>query len=259
MTGRDWNAIHPQFALPDDHDVVFEPDAGILLAAEALTAMLALARSLGGDRFVACENSPVRRIDLDADRPTLELDDAIHHGRSPDRGGRPVARDVAPGVRLALRPERQQVLYFDPADPTEYGIGRLPVFISVGAGPRDLYYGMPGVLGSGVKAARHGGDPIPPDDDARHIGEDYRAEVRGFLRGVLPALAEAPIGRTEICKYTVASNEDFLLGPLPRPPDVIVASPCSGHGFKFSALIGRVLADLATSGRTDVPIDWKCS
>jgi sarcosine oxidase len=47
---------------------------------------------------------------------------------------------------------------------------------------------------------------------------------------------------------------------LPGRPDVVVASPCSGHGFKFSCLIGRVLADFAVTGTTGIAIDpWKIS
>ncbi len=52
----------------------------------------------------------------------------------------------------------------------------------------------------------------------------------------------------ETCLYTVAPDEHFLVDFLPGRSDVIVASPCAGHGFKFSCLIGQVLADMATGG-----------
>ena len=107
---------------------------------------------------------------------------------------------------------------------------------------------MPEYQGLGVKVARHFGPEVDPDVDDRTVGEEYRQVVRGFLRGHMPALADAPIDLTEICLYTVAPDEDFLVDFHPARPDVIVASPCSGHGFKFSCLIGRVLADLAAEG-----------
>ena len=92
----------------------------------------------------------------------------------------------------------------------------------------------------------------------RAIGEDYRTTVRQFLLSHIPLLADAPIDHTEICLYTVAPDEQFQVDFLPLRPDVIVASPCSGHGFKFSCLIGRVLADLATTGTTGIAIDpWR--
>jgi sarcosine oxidase len=47
---------------------------------------------------------------------------------------------------------------------------------------------------------------------------------------------------------------DFILDRLPESPRIIVASPCSGHGFKFAPVIGEILADLAVTGRTDYDI-----
>ena len=254
MTGRALRAAIPAFGVPDDHLAVFEPDAGMLLAERALAAMCDLARTLGGSRTNMIENAPVRRIDMAADKPTLIFD---HETLAADRlivAAGPWMGTLLPQFAARLRPNRQQVLYLSPVDASPFAIGRFPVFISVGAGPRDLYYGMPGLFGSGIKVARHGGDPIDPDDDNRDIGALYGEEVRAFLQGCLPALADAPITRTEICKYTVAPNEDFLVGPHPERTDVILASPCSGHGFKFSCLIGGVLADLATRGETDVDV-----
>ena len=83
------------------------------------------------------------------------------------------------------------------------------------------------------------------------MGEEYRDIVRGFLRDHIPALAAAPIDLAETCLYTVAPDEQFVVDFLPGRADVIVASPCSGHGFKFSCLIGKVLAELATTGESE--------
>ena len=108
---------------------------------------------------------------------------------------------------------------------------------------------MPEFQGLGVKVARHGGPEFDPDIEDRTIEEDYKLTVRDFLRDHLPALADAPIVFSEVCLYTVAPDDQFQVDFLPGRPDVIVASPCSGHGFKFSCLIGQVLADMAIGGR----------
>jgi sarcosine oxidase len=47
---------------------------------------------------------------------------------------------------------------------------------------------------------------------------------------------------------------DFILDRLPECPQIIVAAPCSGHGFKFAPVIAEILADLAVMGRTDYDI-----
>ena len=103
-----------------------------------------------------------------------------------------------------------------------------------------------------IRVARHGGPDVDPDSPDRAVDPVYREEVRRFLHGHVPALAEAPIGHEEVCLYTVAPGEHFLADLWPGRRDVVVASPCSGHGFKFSNLLGRLLAELALDGRSDL-------
>ncbi len=258
MTGREWNRTSPVFGLADSDNVVFEPDAGLLSAARAVTLQVELARQRGGDSTEVFENAPVRRIDLDGDRPTLVFDDwQLTADRLIVTAGAWTGR-LVPTLTVPLRPTRQQVLYFRPPDPERYSIGRFPAFIYKGASEMDAFYGMPECFGMGVKAARHGGPEFDPDVDDRLIEAGYIADVRFFLSRTLPALAGAPIDRTEVCLYTMTQDEHFRVGPLPGRPEVLVASPCSGHGFKFSCLIGRVLADLAIGGATEVDIDpWR--
>jgi sarcosine oxidase len=52
------------------------------------------------------------------------------------------------------------------------------------------------------------------------------------------------------CIYTMTPDGDFVLDLVPGAPQIVVASPCSGHGFKFAPVIGEILADLATRGTT---------
>jgi sarcosine oxidase len=252
MTGREWNRCSPEFALKPTDEVVFEPDAGLLAASRAITAQLDLARQRGAEIL---EGRPVRRVDLDGDRPTLVLDDlTIAADRLIVAAGSWTTR-LLPSLGLSLRPTRQQVLYFRPTDPAPFAIGRFPAFIYIGAGPEDAYYGMPEGLGMGVKAARHGGPDVDPSIEDRTIDPASIEQVRDFLRQTVPVLADSPIDRTEVCLYTMAEGERFRLGPMPGRADVIIASPCSGHGFKFSTLIGRVLADLAIDGSTSIAIE----
>ncbi|HWE39739.1 MAG TPA: N-methyl-L-tryptophan oxidase [Isosphaeraceae bacterium] len=258
MKGWEFSRSIPAFTLPDSYDVVFEPDAGLLAAARIVRLQAELARWIGNDKTTIYENFPIRRIDLDAGRPTLVGDTLrIVADRLIVTAGAWVGR-LFPELATTLRPTRQQVLYFRPEDPSAFAIGRFPVFIHKGIGPLEAFYGMPDHLGGGVKAARHGGPEVDPDGDDRAIGDEYRDLVRDFLRRHIPALAEAPIINTEVCLYTEAADEHFRLGFWKGRADVVVASPCSGHGFKFSNLIGRVLADLATLGATDIPLDlWR--
>ncbi len=258
MTGLEWNRANPAFSIPSSHDVVFEPDAGMLTASKAVELQLELARSRGGERTRVLAETPVRRIDLDGPRPVIVTDEnMIEADRLIVAAGAWVKR-LLPDLAVRLEVTRQQVLYFRPADRLPFEVGQFPVFIYKGPGDVDAFYGMPSFRGLGVKVARHSGPVVDPDVEDRRIDEDYRAIVREFLRDHMPALADAPIDFTEVCLYTVEPEERFLVDFLPGRPDVIVASPCSGHGFKFSCLIGRVLADLASAGNTEMDIEaWR--
>jgi sarcosine oxidase len=256
MTGAMLRRAFPAFGSPDDTDVVFEPDAGMLAADRAVAVMAGLARELGGENTRILDETPVRRVDLDADLPTLLTDTyRITADHLIVAAGAWVGK-LLPSMASTSRPTYQQVLYFRPTEVSTFAIGRFPIFISKGPDPWDAYYGMPPFLGCGVKAARHGGPEVDPDAVERVVSEEYCSIVRGFLRTHIPALAEAPIDRTETCLYTEAPNDDFRVGALPGRPAVFLASPCSGHGFKFSCLVGRVLAELAVEGRSGLDVNF---
>ncbi len=258
MSGAELRRAVPQFQTPDHHDAVFEPDAGMLLAADCLAVELQLARAYGGDRTTILDRRKILRIDLEASRPTLVTDaGTIVADKLIVAAGAWVAR-LLPDLPVALAPTRQWVTYFRPEPLEAYAIGRFPVFIAMDNDRDHDFYGMPAHLGVGVKVARHGGPLVDPDQVDREVDDSYRDLVRAFLRQHLPALAASPIDLTETCLYTMSPDEHFRVDFLEGRTDVIVASPCSGHGFKFSCLIGAVAADLAETGQADTAdAAWK--
>jgi sarcosine oxidase len=78
----------------------------------------------------------------------------------------------------------------------------------------------------------------PADDDA----------LSAFASDRFPG---SDVATLETCLYTNTPDEDFLLD---RDGPVVVGSPCSGHGFKFAPLIGRILADLAVGATPPVDL-----
>lgn len=256
MSGRDWNAVQPAFAIPDGDEAVFEPDAGLLAAARAQEAMIELARR-GPDTRLLVE-TPIRRIDLEGDRPAAVGDGLrIEADRLILAAGPWIGR-LVPELAASLRPTRQRVLYLRAPNPEAFGVGRFPTFIRMGADAADAFYGTPEFLGTGVKVGRHHGPDADPDAHDDPAPEDYVALIRDFLSRHIPPLAGAELASAETCFYTVAPEERFLVDSLPGRSDVIVASPCSGHGFKFSVLVGRAVAEMATTGSVDPAFDaWK--
>src|SRR5678816_1205312 len=73
--------------------------------------------------------------------------------------------------------------------------------------------------------------------------------MRGLLRRFLPG-ADGPLRSATVCLYTNTPDEHFWIDAHPHFPQVLIASPCSGHGFKFSSAIGEVVGHLLTQGHS---------
>jgi glycine/D-amino acid oxidase-like deaminating enzyme len=111
------------------------------------------------------------------------------------------------------------------------------------------FYGFPD-LGHGVKLAmHHGGEVVEPDRVRRDVGDDEVASIRELVRRHVPA-ADGPLRDATVCLYTNTPDGHFWIDAHPTHPGVLVASACSGHGFKFASAIGEILADLVTRGDT---------
>jgi sarcosine oxidase len=123
--------------------------------------------------------------------------------------------------------------------------------------PDDLIYGFPDFRGSGVKAASHrsGGELTSADESRAEVSDQEKAHLKHMMDRFVPAAA-GPVRQTHVCIYTRSSDEHFVLGLHPGASQIVLASPCSGHGFKFASIFGEILADLAMTGATDKPIDF---
>jgi len=101
--------------------------------------------------------------------------------------------------------------------------------------------------GEGMKVdEHHAGPAIDPEADARAADPARRQRVVDYVEGWFPGLDPTPV-HTATCLYTTTPTEDFIVD---RIGPVVIGSPCSGHGFKFTPLVGRMLADLADGSST---------
>jgi sarcosine oxidase len=234
----------PAFTFPTDHVAVFEPRAGVLAPERAIGATLARARALGAT--------------LATDQPLLAWQADAHGVTVTTPAGRHVAErlvlatgawmgEVLADLALPLVVERNVLAWFDPppGTPTDaFAPDRFPVFLHE-VTPALTWYGFPD-FGDGIKVAQHGGGEATTADAVRRtVDAADLAPLRGLLAAHLPA-ANGQVRAAVACPYTRTPDGHFVLDRHPAHPAVIVASPCSGHGFKFAPAIGAVLADLAT-------------
>jgi sarcosine oxidase len=241
-------------ALMPGPDVValYEARAGFLRPEETVAANLELAAAAGADlRF----ETPVLEwtaADAGEGVTVRTADRAFTASRLVICPG-PWAPALLADLGVPLRVERQVMYWFD-ADAGSFAGN--PVFIWE-AEDGVQFYGFPAIdgPGGGVKAAFHnaGGVECDPDTIDRTVRPGEVAAIRSYLAPRLPGLTGEPL-RTATCMYTNTPDRHFVVAVHPEHPQVSVACGCSGHGFKFTPVIGEILADLTIDGSTAHPI-----
>ena len=138
--------------------------------------------------------------------------------------------------------------WFAPQDSDAFALGKFPCWSS------GAYYGFP-VLPDfpGFKVAMHwGGSPTDPDKIDRTPNDADEKLIRDYLSNQLPS-ANGSVLALKVCMYTFGGP---WIGSLPDKKHVTFIAACNGGGFKFSSAYGEALADLATTGNTELPIDF---
>jgi len=123
--------------------------------------------------------------------------------------------------------------------------------------PDGAFYGFPSLDGKSIKVAEHTGGAVVPDPMTvdRTCRDADVVRLTTFLQQVLPR-ATAQLVRHSVCLYTLTPDRHFVIDRHPQFPQVWFAAGFSGHGFKFTSVLGEALADLACTGRTALPIDF---
>ena len=227
-------ALHPE----SDMVAVWEPRAGMLFPDACIAAHLAQARRHGAElRY----KEPVLQWEPEGDGIRVLTAEGEYRARQLIVTAGAWVGALFPG--LLLRIERQVLFWFDPAsDPEMFTPERCPVHLWQLDG-RRFFYGFPD-LGNGVKVGfHHGGEITTVDTVRREIALVEVEEIRSALRRLVPA-AEGTLRATTVCLYANTADEHFLIDRHPLHPQVLITSACSGHGFKFSPVIGEILADL---------------
>jgi sarcosine oxidase len=232
----------PAFAPEPGMVGVLEPRAGILFPEACIEAALAGAAQAGAELRLDEEVRAWR-----ADGAGVEVQTA----RGSWAAGRLV---IAAGAwlprlipDLPLTVERQVLHWFEPRrDHAAFAPEACPISLWE-TGDGTIFYAFPD-LGDGVKAAiHHGGETTDVERVRRDVTAEDEEGVRSLVRRLLPGAA-GPLRESSVCLYTNTPDHHFLIDRHPEHEQVLIVSPCSGHGFKFAPVIGEFVADLLTTG-----------
>jgi glycine/D-amino acid oxidase-like deaminating enzyme len=229
--------IFPGLRLPAGFAAVHDPRAGIIDARETLRAQLALAERSGA---AVADRTPVLGWEPDGDEVVVRTREGVLRTRRLVLCAGPWTAAQVPSLAPHLTVSRIVNAYFaaDPAGPLgPSGLGSFSVDL-----PQGLLYGFPAADGRGLKAGLDSGpdwDPHAPRPPATPAELALLAEA---VAQVLPGAG--PVTESLTCLYTTTADRRFVVGEVPGVPQALVASACSGHGFKFGPAIGEALADL---------------
>jgi sarcosine oxidase len=219
---------------------VWEPRAGVLAPEACVQAQLDEAQRAGATlRF----DEPVERWQADDAGVVVFTARGAHRAQRLVISAGAWVASLLPGLRAPFRVERQTLHWFEPArDAAAFVPDRCPIHLWQFDGER-FFYGFPD-RGGGVKLAfHHAGETTTADGVRRDVAAAEVDEVRRAVRRFVPA-ADGRLLASTVCLYTNTPDEQFRLDRHPAHGNVIVASPCSGHGFKFAPVIGEIVADL---------------
>ena len=241
---------YPLFEWPDGWQGVFERQAGWLAPERSIETHLRLAEENGATlRF----DEPVERWESTRDGVRVTTATGTFDAKQLVIAAGAWESQLAPSLAGELSVERNVLLWFEPTAERD-AFARLPIYI-VDDTDR-IFYGFPYVEGQGVKVAGlHFGDKADPDTVDRTVSARDEERVRQWLRRRMP-LANGRRLDAKVCMYTNTHDANFIVDRLPDDPNVVIASACSGHGFKFSSVIGEILADLVLDGETRHPIGF---
>ena len=219
---------------------VFEPRAGILFPELGIQTHLELAAKRGATiKF----NERVRRWESHSDGVRVLTDKGSYSAKRLLLSAGAWLNSLLSIGQLPLTVERQILFWFEPSSSRDqFKSQSCPIHIWEYEAHR-FFYGFPD-LGDGVKAAlHHEGQTADPDSISREVSGEEIEGMRGVLRRFVPA-ADGRLKSSVVCMYTNTTDEHFILDYHPEHPQVLIASPCSGHGFKFSPVIGELAAML---------------
>ena len=235
---------------PDDLAfVVFEPEAGVLRAANAVGLVVRTFEAEGGALRLARVSAGRAQGASLADVVT-DPGKRIAADRFVFAAGPWLPRLVPELPRSLITVTRQDVVFLGPAPGDgRFDAGALPTWIDYDR----AVYGIPALDERGAKVALDAyGPPFDPDTDERVGDPGAQAALRDFLRLRLPDLAERPIIGGRVCQYESTPDTHFVIDRHPRFENVWLAGGGSGHGFKHGPAIGRYVVGLLDGAPGDL-------
>jgi sarcosine oxidase len=242
----------PCYRFLENSRVLFERNAGFLDVEDCVAGHIRMATARSA---VLRTQERVLNYTIEGDSVRVETDREIYSAGQLIVTAGPWASRILGDLGVPLRVLRKPQFWFPAAEPHfQRAIGNPAFFFDTSAGQ---FYGFPALGSDLIKVAEHtGGDLVedPTQVDREFHPQDLERLVP-FLTAHLPQAVPRP-RRHSVCMYTVSPDQHFIIDRHPQQPQVTFGAGFSGHGFKFTTVIGEALAELALEGKSRQPIEF---
>lgn len=241
----------PGFMVPDEFVGYYEAASGALLNEKCIQAYRDLLVCGQGQGRVAnlLTHSKVKSIKFLQSGALVETENDYYYGDRLVVCAGAWTGKILSSLGLPLQPMRKTFGWFEAKDPACEHTMMPSFYFSFG---EQRYYGFPSIGGSGVKVGRSDSErEVDPD----HMREDFgkyasdEGDLRRFLERFIPAAA-GKLLKGKACMITKTPDKHFIVDRHPEFPHVIIACGFSGHGFKYSSVLGEVVGQLVADGST---------
>ena len=243
---------YPGFIISPGAQVVYERDGGYLLVEQCVLAHLATAKAAGAelrtDQAVVSWTQENGGITVQTETDSWRADKLVITAGA-------WAKSLLADLNIPLRIVRKHVHWYHCDRPVYHQDQGCPVFFY--EVDDSYFYGFPQIDARGVKVSEHSGGTVIEDPltDDKSIEPADQERVEQFLLRHLPGVSSQPTDHG-VCYYTLSPDEHFIVDQHPLYDRVSFAAGLSGHGFKFTGVLGEVLADLTCDGTTSLPIGF---
>jgi sarcosine oxidase len=250
LTAAEAMARFPQFRLDPGSRVLFQAESGLCDPRKAIPTQVALARARGA---TVLDNTAVRHLVPTRNGAELHTDQDVFRVRhvvvAADAWTNEVLRETR--TRIPLTITQEQVTYFATPNLRDFAPDRFPIWIWHGP---ESFYGFPVYGEVATKAGLDvGGDVVTTGTRTFEPNPRPYQKLVAFLERHIPGFL-GPDLYTKTCLYTMPPDRNFVIDRVPEYPQIVVAQGAA-HAFKFSSLIGKITAQLATIGEATYPID----
>ncbi len=250
----------PQFNTGEKDELLMEPRAGFLLPGKAIS--LLAAQALQKDAVIHTGEQMLEWKKKN-DCITVTTDKGVYEcGKLIITAGAWTGK-LLQELQVPLKVTRQVLMWVKPEKPGQFLPAHFPCWLIASENRAGAYYGFPYLSGkafgepAGLKLALHFPfEETDADNVNREVSKAETDELINGLKNYFPAAA-AEVVAAKTCLYTNSPDEDFIIDFLPGyDNDVAFACGFSGHGFKFASVVGEILADMVTTGKTNLPVDF---